>query len=155
MSGFPTVTGALLDDGIILFWATWISIVVIANTIDALRVAGVLPADTRLASGNYTAIVHESDHLNVPHALDFIIFLIIILWEAIAAVLLWRAAVYEIIGSHLRAGAADTGLCALLILFAGFILADEVFHAFKTETDHRSIAILLLVSLIAIHILPG
>lgn len=154
MSGFPTVTGVLIDDGIIVFWAAWISIVVIANVVDALRVAGILPADTRLASGNYTAIVHESDRLSVPHTLDFIIFLIIILWEALAAVLLWRAAVYEVAGSHLRMGAADTGLSALLILFAGFILADEVFHAFKTETDHRSIVILLLVSLIALHVLP-
>jgi hypothetical protein len=155
MSSFPTVTGPLIDDGIVLFWATWISIVVIANVVDALRVAGMLPPDTRLASGNYSAIVHESDRLEVPHALDFLIFLVVILWETIAAVLLWRAAFYELTRSHFRMGAADTGLSTLLVLFAGFLLADEVFHAYKIETDHRSIAILLLVSVIAIHVLES
>jgi hypothetical protein len=154
-SGFPTLTPALIDDGVVLFWAAWISIVVIANTVDALRVAGVLSPDARLASGNYSAIVDISDRLAVPHRLDFIIFLVIILWEAIAGILLWRAALYAVTGSHLRLGAADTGLGFLLALFAGFMLADEVFHAFKTETDHRSIATLLLISLLALHILPA
>lgn len=155
MSSFPAITAPLIKDGIVLFWAGWISIVVIANSVDALRVAGILPSDARLASGNFTAIVHEGDRLEIPHGLDFIIFLVVILWEVLAGVLLWRAGILSIAGSHLRHSAADTGLAALLILFAGFLLADEVFHAFKIETDHRSIAALLLISLIALHILPA
>jgi hypothetical protein len=154
MSGFPWLTGVPWRDGIALFWAAWISIVVVANVVDALRVTGVL-SGARLASGNYSAIVHVSDRLDVPHSLDFIIFLVIILWETIAAVLLWIAAALSVTGSGSRLSATDTGLSVLLALFAGFMLADEVFHAFKTESDHRSIAALILISVIALHVLPG
>ncbi len=153
--GLPSLSGVLINDGIALFWAAWISIVVITNIAAALRVAGLLPATTGLASGNYTAIVKVSDHLSIPHNLDFILFLVIIVWETIAAVLLWRAAIYYLENSSLRVGAADTGLGVLLAIFAAFMLADEVFHAFKVENDHRAIAIFILISLIALHVLPG
>jgi hypothetical protein len=153
--GLPPLSGVLIKDGIVLFWAAWISIVVVTNVAAALRVAGLLSPDTNLASGNYTAIVKVSDRLSLPHALDFILFLVIILWETIAAILLWRAAVYSLAGSPLRTGATDTGLGILLALFALFMLADEIFHAFEVENDHRGIAAFILISLIAIHLPLG
>lgn len=150
--GLPSLSGALIKDGIVVFWAAWISIVVITNVAAALRVAGLLPSDAALASGNYTAIVNLSDRFSMPHALDFVIFLAVVLWEAVAAALLWRAAIYSVAGSSLRTGATNTGLGILLALFASFMLADEIFHAFKIENDHRSIAAFILISLIALHI---
>jgi hypothetical protein len=151
----PSLSAAFIKDGMVLFWAAWISIVVMTNIVAALRVAGLVSPDAGLASGNYTAIVKVSDRLSIPHALDFILFLIVILWEAIAAVLLWRASVYSLAGSSLRMVAADTALAVLLALFGAFMLADEVFHAFKVENDHRGIAAFILISLIAFHTLPG
>lgn len=156
MSGaLPSVSGALLKDGILLFWALWISIVVLANVVDALGVAGVLPSDARLASGNFRAVARAGGRLGIPRAGAFLVYVGIIIWELLAAALLWRGAVMLPADLDSRYRAADTGLAALLALFAAFMLADEIVHEFRMETDHRSIALLILISLLALHLLPG
>jgi hypothetical protein len=144
----------LLKRGVLLFWPCWISIVVFMNIGDALKACGLLPDQWKLASGNYEAIVRVTGDFGTPPWFDMVMFMGILAWEALCTALLWRAF------SRYRRGTADRwravylAFSALLGLFGLFILGDELFHAYKMEGDHRGIAALLLVSLLALHVLP-
>src|SRR5688572_22149261 len=46
-----------LKRGLLLFWATWQTIVVATNVFEALRALGVLPAGWHFASGNWGFLV--------------------------------------------------------------------------------------------------
>lgn len=144
----------LLKRGILLFWSVWISIVVLMNSGNALKAAGFLPSDWKLSSGNYQAIAHVTAIYGVPHWADAILFAGVILWESVALILFWRA-----FRTYPRSGASSwraiyLAFTTLFGLFAAFILTDEIFHDYKVEADHRGIALLLLVSLLAMHVLP-
>ena len=155
MSGMGAYSRAgLLKRGILLFWSLWISIVLLLNVGDALKVAGFLPGEWKLASGNYDAIVHVTSRFGTPHWIDTLLFLGVIAWEALCAVLFWRALrLYRGTQSR-RWRAVYLAFTALLALFGMFILADETFHAYKMEGDHRGIAVLLLASVVTIQLLP-
>lgn len=144
----------VLKRGILLFWAIWISVVVLMNIGDALRAGGMLPPDWKLASGNYDAIVHVTSVYGTPKWLDFLLLLGAIAWEGAAALLFWQA-----FRRYWRAAAGRwrtvyLAFTTLLALFGMFILTDETFHKYKMEGDHRGIAILLLLSLLAMQLLP-
>lgn len=143
-----------LKRGILLFWFLWISIIVVMNAGDALKAMGVLPSDWKLASGNYEAIVKVTSTYGTPHWLDALLFVGVILWEALCTILFWWAFHRFRAGHSRRWRSVYLAFGALLALFAMFILTDEIFHAYKMEGDHRGISVLLLTSLIAVQLLP-
>jgi hypothetical protein len=145
---------AALKRGILLFWALWISVVVAMNVGDVLKAMGILPADWKLASGNYHAIVDVTKVYGTPHWLDMVLLLGVILWEGVAAALFWWARARYRDGHRSRWRAVYLAFSSLLALFGTFILTDELFHAYKVEGDHRGIAVLLLASLLALQLLP-
>ncbi len=151
----PRYTRAgLLKRSILLFWSVWITTVVLMNVGDAFKVVGVLPSDWKLASGNYQAIVDAAAVYGTPHWLDLLLFFGAILWETAAMLLFWMATRrYQSDGSY-HERAMYLAFTALFALFATFILADEFFHEYRMEGDHRGIAILLLASLLALQLLP-
>jgi hypothetical protein len=144
----------LLKQIILLFWALWISAVVLLNIGDLLKVIGLLPSDWRFASGNYHAIVDATNRYALPRRLDLVLFAGIIVWETLSAGLFWRA--FRIWRRRLpQAGrAVYLAVLSLFALFATFILADELFHDYRIEGDHRSITLLLLASLLVLVLLP-
>lgn len=144
----------LLKRGMLLFWALWISIVVLMNVGSALKATGVLPGDWKLASGNYAAIAHVTGVYGTPKWLDLVLLLGVILWESLAASLFWWALRRYWIAAPRRWHAVYLAFTSLLALFGTFILTDEIFHTYKMEGDHRGIAVSLLVSLLAMHLLP-
>lgn len=144
----------LLKRGILLFWLLWISIVVLMNCGDALKAAGLLPSDWKLASGNYEAIVRVTSEYGTPRWLDFLLLIGVILWEGVCSALFWWAFRCYRRGHRRHLQAVSLAFTSLLALFGVFILTDEVFHAYKMEGDHRGIAILLLASLLALYLLP-
>lgn len=151
----PSIGGGFIKRGILLFWALWITVVVVMNVLDELKALHVLPPDWSLSSHNYDAIVKVTSNVHgLPRWLDALLLFGVIVWETIAAVLCWRAFRLFRRNSRRRLRAAYTALTSLLALFGTFILTDELFHAFKVEGDHRGISVLLLVSLFALQFLP-
>jgi hypothetical protein len=75
-------------------------------------------------------------------------------WEALAAVLFWWSYRRWRTGHPRAWRTVYLAFTVLLAVFALFILGDEVFHAYRDERDHRSIAILLLASLLTLQLLP-
>jgi hypothetical protein len=150
----PVAGSILLKRGIVLFWAVWITIVVLANVAAALRAFDVLPSTWSLASGNYKAIADTTRVYSIPGWIDRALLLGVILWEAVGAALFWRTARLYLRNHRRRLRSAYTAAGCLLALFGAFILADEVFHAFRMEGDHRGIVLLLLASILALQLLP-
>lgn len=93
-----------------------------------------------------------------PHGIrkdaDDLHFIGILAWEVLCMMLLWRAFCCYSRHASQRWRTVYLTFTALLVLFGMFILGDELFHAYKMEGDHRSIAILLLASLLVLHLLP-
>jgi 4-amino-4-deoxy-L-arabinose transferase-like glycosyltransferase len=124
------------------------------NVFDLLKVAGILPAGWGFASGNYQAIVDLTARYGTPHAIDLLLFIGIIAWEGGCAGLLWWACQRFGRRHGRRWRTVNLGFVGLFVLFAGFILGDEIFQNFRMERDHRGIAVLLLASVLALQLLP-
>lgn len=144
----------LLKRAIVLFWSLWISIVVVTNLGDVLKVSGALPSQWPLASGNFHAIVHATSRFGIPGWVDMLLFVAIIGWEALCALLFWTALREYRPGGTAHARTLYLSTSALFALFASFILADEIFHDYRMEGDHRGIAVLLLASVMVLRLLP-
>jgi hypothetical protein len=144
----------ILKRMILLFWPAWISIVVVMNVLNVLKVAGILPHDWALASENYKAIADMTAKYGVPQWLDMVLFLGAIGWEIAAAILLWRALRAYHARHANRWRRIYLGFSSLLALFFSFIVVDEIFGDFHVERDHRGIALLLLASLLVLTLIP-
>jgi hypothetical protein len=138
---------------LLLFWAAWLSIVVITNVLDGLRALGTLPDSFKFVSGNWRWINEVMDPLGVPRGLQAFQFAGAITWEALAAVLFWRAvATYR--GRPLVHERATVYACGVnLALWAAFQVLDEVFLAYQSEGVHRVIFVSQIVTLLALHLL--
>lgn len=150
----PYVDGGAIKSGIVFFWSSWTTVIVLMNLMDELKALGLLPDDWRISSGNYKAIAHETDVYHAPAWLDKLILFGAMLWEAVASGLFWRAFRLHLKRSPESLAAGYTASACLLGLFSAFIVGDEIFHAYKMEGDHREIAQALLMSLLALQYLP-
>ncbi|MEP7291567.1 MAG: hypothetical protein ABI835_07270 [Chloroflexota bacterium] len=143
-----------LKRGLLFFWSLWLTIVLLTNVTDLLKQAGVLGADWSLASGNYGFMQATTAIHHLPDALVLILFLGVIVWEALATLLLWRAfAAFR--------GAAAGGLDAVysafavsLALWAALMIADEILIAYSVEGTHMSILVAQIATLLLIRLLP-
>src|SRR5437588_7549950 len=125
----PVENGSGIKSGILLFWSSWTTIVVLMNVMDELKALGVLPEGWKASSGNYKAIAHETDTYNLPRWLDKLLLLGALLWEAVASGLFWRALRLRFSGDRRSLEASYSATACLLGLFAAFILGDEILHA--------------------------
>jgi hypothetical protein len=137
----------LLRSGILLFWAAWYTVVTLTNVFDALKAFGLVPAGWTLASGNYGLMLKVTAIHGTPTAVVALLFLGVILWEAGAAVLFWRAWAS-------RGEAMVRAFLVGLALWAAFTLADEIFIAYPLEATHLRLFAVQLLSLLAIRLLP-
>jgi hypothetical protein len=137
-----------LKQGLILFWALWMSVVVVNNLGDGLRVLGLVPPSFPIHSGNYHVMRDVMAKRRAPEWSTMLLFVGVIVWEIIAAYLLWRA-VFDVSAFALPAFAAS------LALWAVFMIADEVFVAYEVETTHMRIFTAQLVTLLFILLAPG
>jgi hypothetical protein len=128
-----------LKQGVILFWALWLSLVALKNGIEWLKEIGVLPESWRLLlSGNYAAM-REVLGERAPTALVKLLLILVALWEGFAAYLLWRAA--------FDSTYIVTAFGASLALWAMFMLVDEAFSAYEYSATHLRLFAATLISL--------
>jgi hypothetical protein len=136
-----------LKSGVLLFWAAWFTLVALTNVLDALKAGGVLPDGWSFASGNWQLMLKVTALHATPVAVVGVMFLGVIAWEALAAVLFWRA----------WAAGGRGGVVAFtvaLALSAAFALADEIFIAYTLEAGHLRLLGLQLLSVLALRLLP-
>ena len=146
---------SLTKRSILLFWAAWLSIVVATNVLDVLRPFGALPPSFPFASGNWYWINQTMDPLGVPRWMQTGLFAGAIAWEALAAVLFWRAvAAYR--GRPLAEETETILACGVnLALWAAFQVLDEVFLAYQPEGTHRAIFISQIATLVLLYLPPS
>jgi hypothetical protein len=136
-----------LKSGVLLFWAAWFTIVVLTNAFDILKASRVVPAGWTFASGNWELMVKVTGVHGTPVAVVAMLFLGVIVWEALAGFLFWRA----------WAAGGRGGVAAFtvsLALWAAFTLADEIFIAYTLGPVHLRLFGLQLLSLLALRLLP-
>jgi hypothetical protein len=83
-----------------------------------------------------------------PTALVVVLFLGVIAWETLAALLFWRALVAR------TRRAIYAAFTASLALWATFALADEIFVAYALGAVHLRLFGVQLLSLLALRLLP-
>ena len=140
-------TWRTLKSGVLLFWALWFTIVALTNVFDALKAGRVLPGGFTFASGNWELMLKVTAVHATPVALVGILFLGVVAWETLAAVLFWRA---WALGGRGGVAAFTVGLA----LWAAFVLADEIFIAYTLEAGHLRLLGLQLLSVLALRLLP-
>ena len=72
---------------LLLFWATWFSIVFFSNLADGLKALQWLGSSWAFASGNFQFIKETTARYGTPAWLNGILFAVVILWEGITAAL--------------------------------------------------------------------
>jgi len=143
----------LIEAGIVLLWAAWLTMVTLLNVTDALKEWGVLPETWSLASGNFAYMLAVTKIHNTPKSVCWWMFMGVIAWEAIASLLLWRALFVA------TQAAIDVAFLVSLALWGAFMLADEYFIAYAVDSEgnasevHRDLFVAFLVSLVALHLL--
>lgn len=146
----------LLKQGLVLFWAFWLSLVLLTNLFDGLKALGIVAEQWTFASGNYAFVVAVTAIFGTPSWINSLLFVGVILWQAVAAACLWQAW-WSVRGKRRAAlHTLDTAFAVNLALWAAFMLADEFFIAYESgvEATHMRIFAAQLITLLAVHLLP-
>lgn len=143
----------LLKRFLLFFWAVWLTVVFLSNLTDAGKALGLLGESWAFASGNGKLIQETTARYGIPAAVNTILFAGVILWQGVAAVLFWRAS-WSFRGRTSARKAVYRAFTTSLLLWAAFLVADEVFIAYPLESTHLRLFIAHLVTLMAIDLLP-
>lgn len=142
-----------ISRGVVCFWALWFSIVFASNVCDALMHLGLLPETWPFASGNFVAITKVTARYTIPTAVLGGLFLGVILWELVGAVLFWRAVVsmaLTCLDRGILYGAFGCGLA----LMAAFVITDEICIVYDLEAAHLRLLVAMLISLLFVEFVP-
>jgi hypothetical protein len=143
----------LLKQALLFFWSAWLTVVFASNLADAAKAARLLPETWAFASGNYRFLVETTARYRTPDWVNGLLFAGVIAWEGAAAVLFWLAWLWfrgRGHGSRLLYLAFAAGL----LLWAGFMIADEVCIAYPVEGTHLRLFTAQLATLLAVELLP-
>lgn len=143
----------LLKRLLLFFWAVWLSVVFLSNLADAGTGLGLLGQSWNFASGNWKLIEETTARYRIPAAVNTLLFAGVIVWEGVAAALLWRAG-WSFRGRNASGKAVYLAFTISLLLWGAFVVADEVFIAYRLEGTHLRLFELHLVTLLAIDLLP-
>lgn len=150
----PALTTRTFKLGLLLFWALYFSLVLMTNWFDALKAVDVLGDGWKFASGNWAFIRETTTIYDTPGWLRAILFAGVLVLELLAAALFWRAFLVSRRSGTFNSPVVDAPVIVGATLFAGFVLADEIFIAYSVEATHFRILIALIVSLLAVRLLP-
>jgi hypothetical protein len=77
-----------------------------------------------------------------------------VIWEGLATILFWRA-VQAFATTDSLTIEVNTPFAINLGLWAAFMVADEIFRTYRQQTSHALLFISQLLTLLALHLLPG
>jgi hypothetical protein len=142
-----------LKQGLILFWALWISLVVLHNIFDALKELGILPPSWRFVSTNFQGIYDLIGGGRNPRWVAGLLYAGAIAWEGFTTYLLWAALLAS--RGTINQSAVITAFAANLVLWAVFMLMDEAFGDYELGSAHLRFFIAQLVTLMFILLVSG
>jgi hypothetical protein len=142
-----------LKRSLLAFWAVWLTVVFATNVLDGARALGWLEPSWAFASGNYRFLVETTARYGPPAWLNGLLFGGVIVWEGLATLLFWLAC------WRYRSGASSRRLLYAaftvgLLLWAAFLVADELCIAYAVEGTHWRLFTAQLATLLAIELLP-
>lgn len=141
-----------LQAGLLLFWAVWMSLIVLTNLLDALKTLGALPESWTLASYNYTLVVQTVGAQGVPAGVAAVLFAGAVAWELLAAGLLWRAFAAMLRGRGGASPEVTQAFVVSLALWAAFLVATEATVSYATAGTHKSTLIAQLLTLLVLRL---
>lgn len=118
---------------------------------DALRI---LPNTRPFASGNLRAVSEATKPLSSSKVLPRLLFAGVLFWQLVAVVLFGWAIVSSLSAGSLNLEATNAAFLSGMGLWAGFMLADEIFKQYETEHSHVLFFMAQLLTLIAVYTLP-
>jgi hypothetical protein len=139
---------------LLAFWAAWLSVVFATNAADAAKAFGWLGPEWAFASGNFGFLSETTARYDPPTWLNDLLFVGVISWEGLAAVLFWRAWWRSRGPREAGRRSVYAAFTASLSLWAAFLLADEVLIAYPVEATHLRLFTAQLATLLAIELLP-
>src|SRR5579872_1325260 len=120
---------------LVLFWALWFSVVFLSNLADAAKGLGLLDESWAFASGNLKFIKETTARYGTPDSVNWILFAAVIVWEAVAVVLFWRAS-WKFRGRNSGRKVLYYAFMTSMLLWGAFLVADELFIAYPLEGTH-------------------
>src|SRR6185369_4207986 len=81
----------LLGPVLLGFWCLYFAVVSLSNLTDLLRSIRLLPAEWAWVSGNLAFITTSIARIGIPPALSPLLLAGVIVWQAVATFLFWRA----------------------------------------------------------------
>ena len=142
----------MLKLALLLFWATWFSIVFLTNVFSAAKAAGRLPASWKFASQNYEMVVKAVSRYQAPAWVPRFLFLGVMAWQLAAAAFFWYALGSSWAGGMLDMPAVNAACGAGILLWAAFMIADEITLKYAIEQPHELLFIAQLASLVVMHL---
>lgn len=146
--------GGALKRMLLIVWAAWLTVVCTTNVLDGLKTLGMLPEAWAFASGNYRFLTETTARYGAPGWVNALLFSGVIAWDAIAALLFWRAGWLFRVSRRKGIDAAHVAFGVSLCLWGAFLLADEVFIAYDVEGTHLRIFTAQLATLFVVELLP-
>lgn len=136
------------------FWALWLTVVVTTNVLDGAKAMALLPKSWAFASGNYAFLIKTTARYEPPDWVNVLLFVGVVCWEAVAALLFWLAC-WSFSGR--RHGSSVWMRAAFTVglgLWAAFMIADEIVIGYPVEATHVRLFIAQLATLLAVELLP-
>src|SRR6185312_16016692 len=118
-------SGLFLKRCLLLFWSLWLSVVFLTNVLDGCKALRLLNDNWSFASGNYRFLAETTACYGTPTWLNGLLFLGVIVWEGIAAVLFWLAWL-RFRGEEESRRPLYAAFTVSLMLWSAFAIADEV-----------------------------
>ncbi|HWI65191.1 MAG TPA: hypothetical protein VNT75_25455 [Symbiobacteriaceae bacterium] len=131
---------------LLTFWAVWLAVIASTNLFSLLKALALIDRGFVFASQNFDLVRSFLDTYRALSGFAVLAFTGVVLWQ-------W-CAVYLFLTAHGDRKKQNAAFGAALALFAAFLVAGEFFLRFDFEAIHMRIFIALLVSLLAMHLLP-
>jgi hypothetical protein len=143
---------SFLKLAILAFWAAWFAIVFLTNLFGALRAAGTLPPEWKFASKNYEWVQKAVSIFSPPPWVARFLFLGVLAWQFVAACLFAWALQASLQLGAIAAAQADIAFAAGILLWAAFMIADEITLKYAMEQPHELLFIAQVSCLVLMHV---
>ena len=133
----------------------WYLIAFSTNLCDGFAALRVLPKTRPFASGNLNAVCQATTSISASRSLPRLLFAGVVCWQFLAMLLFGWAIVSALSAGSLDQEATNAAFLAGLGLWAGFMVADEIFKQYDTEHSHVLFFMAQLLTLVAVYTLPS
>ena len=139
---------------LLLFWSLYFIFVTGSNLVDAFQQLGWVPETWSFTSGNFGLVVTTVSTYGLSKGFAAILFVAVILLELSAALFFTAAARDTWKEDSANSTNASRGFVSAIGLFAGFIVADEIFVVYHRvsglETTHLLVLCALLLTALVV-----